>query len=170
MILTIIQPTILSQFKPCTLKMQYPPSSATRPTAAPQDAPESDTPEPSAISASGHASATTTGRSHPSVAETRSCTRRELKRIPRSFHQIALQVRICRRPHINVVRFRWLGFLPTRFRRLIKRQLREFPQQSRMRRDHVLFPRLIQISASICVHLRAISDLLSVCRPGSWRL
>jgi hypothetical protein len=35
-----------------------------------------------------------------------------------------LQIRFCRWPHINVVRFRWPGFLPTRFR-----QLREFPQE-----------------------------------------
>ncbi len=79
----------------------------------------------------------------------------QLKRIPRPFHQIALQIRFCRRPHINIVRFRWPGFLPTRIRRLIKRQLREFPQQSRPvrrrpgeggmpTRDHVLFPRVIQ--------------------------
>ena len=42
-----------------------------------QETCESDTRATSAISAFAHASATTTGRSHPSVAETRSCTRRE---------------------------------------------------------------------------------------------
>ena len=69
----------------------------------------------------------------------------QLKRIPRRFHQIALQIRFCRWPHINAVRFRWPGFLPTHFRRLFKRQLREFPQQSRMRRRHLLFLRFVQI-------------------------
>jgi len=110
-----------------------------------QETCESATPAPSTISASSHASATTTGRSHPSVSETRSFNRRKLELIPRRFHQIALQIRFCRWPDINVVRFCGPGFLPTRFRRLIKRQLREFPQQSRMRRHHLLFPRLIQI-------------------------
>ena len=57
----------------------------------------------------------------------------QLKRIPRGFHQIALQIRCCRRPNVNVVCFRGPGFLPTRFRRLIKRQVREFPPFRRQR-------------------------------------
>ena len=65
--------------------------------------------ELSTISTPPHASAATTRRSHPSVAETRSCGHRELKRIPRRFHQIALQIRFCRWPHINLVRFCWPG-------------------------------------------------------------
>jgi prevent-host-death family protein len=60
----------------------------------------------------------------------------ELKRIPRRFHQIALQIRFCRRPHIHVVRFRWPGFLPTHVRRLIKRQFREFPQPDGGRHEY----------------------------------
>jgi len=72
----------------------------------------------------------------------------QLKRIPRRFHQIALHIRFSRWPHINVVRFRRPGFLPAHFRRLIKRQLREFPQQIRMRRHHLLFLGLIQIPKS----------------------
>ena len=121
-----------------------PPSIATCPNDAHQETCDSATPAPSGISPFPCASATTTGRSHPSVAETRSCTRRELERIPRRFHQIALPIRFCRRPHIHVIRFRWPGFLPAHFRRLIKRQVREFPQQIRMRRHHLLFLRLIQ--------------------------
>jgi hypothetical protein len=39
----------------------------------------------------------------------------------------------------------WPGFLPTRLCRLIKRQVREFPQQIRMRRHDLLFLRFIQI-------------------------
>ena len=62
-------------------------------------------------------------------------TTQESERIARRFNQITLPLRFCRRPHIHVVRFRWPRFLATRFRRLIKRQLREFPQQIRMRRD-----------------------------------
>jgi hypothetical protein len=49
---------------------------------------------------------------------------------------------------VAAVRFHWPGFLPARFRRLIKRQLREFPQQIRMHRHHLLFLRLIQIRKS----------------------
>ncbi len=48
-------------------------------------------------------------------AQQKRCDRFQLKRIARRFHQIALQIRFCRWPHINVVRFRWPGFLPTRF-------------------------------------------------------
>src|ERR1017187_6041776 len=48
---------------------------------------EFDTPGPSTISASPHASATTTGRSHPSVAETRSCTRQGRLLRPNQFRQ-----------------------------------------------------------------------------------
>ena len=94
-------------------------------------------------------------------------TKREgqLKRIPRRFHQIALQIRFCRWPHINVVRFRWPGFLPTHFRRLIKRQFREFPQQSRIRRDHLLFLRLIQIRKRV---LRKLPQHL--CRHSAFKL
>src|ERR1039458_1702599 len=102
-----------------------PPSIAACPNDAHQKKCVSNTPEPSAVSAGPHASATTTGRFHPSAATARSCTRRELKRIPRRFHQIALPIRFCRRPHIHVVRFRWPGFLPTHFRCLIKRQDRK---------------------------------------------
>jgi hypothetical protein len=88
-----------------------PPSIAVCPNDAHQGNCESDTPAPSTISASPHASAKATRRSHPSVAETRSYTRRELKRIPRRFNEITLRIRFCRRPHINVVCFRWPGFL-----------------------------------------------------------
>ena len=62
------------------------PSIEACPNDAHQETCESDNPEPSTISASTHppslklrrtgASATTAGRYHPSVAETRSCTRR----------------------------------------------------------------------------------------------
>jgi len=59
------------------LCLHPPPSISACPDHAHRETCEPDTPEPSTNSASPHASATTTGRSHPSLAETQSCTRRE---------------------------------------------------------------------------------------------
>jgi len=68
------------------------------------------------------------------------------KRIPRGFNQIILQILFRRWPHANIVRFRRLGFLPTHFRRLIKRKFCEFPQQTRMRRRHLPHPSKRRVS------------------------
>jgi hypothetical protein len=53
-----------------------------------------------------------------------------------TLNPIVLQVRFINWMQIDIVRFRSLGLVATRFRRLLKRQLREFLQQIRMRRHH----------------------------------
>jgi hypothetical protein len=67
------------------------------------------------------------------------------KRIPGCFNQIIFQIRFRNWSHINTVRLRWLGFLPTHLRLLIKRQIREFPQQT----IHPGWPRPLRIDNTI---------------------